>query len=88
MEITYTYEPIKDAGQQFITKRGEIETLVIQTRVLMNGYQGIVFGIRAKQLFIEWETMQSDLEKAITILQTAGDFLNHIYSDINKIYEM
>ena len=77
MEITFV--PIKAAGQQFIVKRGETETLVFQTRTLMSQYQGFLFGIRTKKLYAEWDTMQPDLEKAIATLKKAGDFLNQMY---------
>ena len=71
-------ELIKEAGQQFTSKRLEIEALVFQKRKLMNYYSGS--RIRAK-----WDTIQPDLDKAIVSLQAAGDLLNQFYMDLSEM---
>jgi WXG100 family type VII secretion target len=66
---------VDSTGTQFLSKRGDLEGLVSQSRSMMNGLQGQFTGQRASAIFAEWESMQPNLQAAILTLQQAGDLL-------------
>ncbi len=74
-KITITPGDVVSTGNQFHTKRGDLEGLVSQANSLMNSLQGAFTGQRATRIFGEWADMQPNLTAAVQSLQVAGDLL-------------
>jgi WXG100 family type VII secretion target len=73
------------AGQQFITKSGEVDALVKQAQSLMNNLQGQFKGQRATRINSEWQGMQQQLVNAIQTLQTTGHWLKKAATDFTNV---
>lgn len=80
-EIRINPDQVDSTGNQFSSKRGELEALVAQAQGLMNSLQGVFTGTRATAIFNEWNGMQPNLKNAITTLQSASDLLKRAATD-------
>lgn len=81
VEIRINPDQVESTGNQFQTKRGELESLTSQAQSLMNSLQGVFTGQRATAIFNEWQSMQPNLKNAIQTLQMAGDLLKRAAAD-------
>jgi WXG100 family type VII secretion target len=76
---------VQDVGRQFITKQGELESLLQQARSLMSSLQGAFTGTRATRIFQEWDGMQPNLDGAMRALQAAGELLSRASQDFGAV---
>jgi WXG100 family type VII secretion target len=84
-QIRIDTEQVASTGQQFNSKRGELESLVNQSRSLMNNLQGQFTGRRATAIFNEWQTMQPNLTNAMQTLQQASDLLRRASTEFGQV---
>jgi WXG100 family type VII secretion target len=80
-KIQIDTENVLSTGNQFLSKRADLEALVSQANSLMNSLQGQFTGQRASRIFNEWAEMQPNLQNAIQSLQAAGDLLKKASTD-------
>ena len=76
---------VQNTGNQFNSKRGELEALVSQANNLMNSLQGQFTGQRANAIFGEWNSMQGNLKNAIQTLQAASELLKRAATDFGTV---
>lgn len=84
-QIRIDTEQVASTGQQFNAKRGELESLVNQSRALMNNLQGQFTGRRATAIFGEWDGMQASLTNAMQTLQSASDLLRRASTEFGQV---
>lgn len=79
--IVINPDQVDDTGNQFSTKRGELETLNQQANSLMNNLQGVFRGQRATAIFNDWNAMQPSLKEAVATLEQASTLLKRAAAD-------
>jgi len=74
-QIIFDPDQADNTSSQFITKRGELETLINNAQTLMNNFQAAMKGQRVNAIMSEWNSMYTGLKNGITYLQQTSDLL-------------
>ena len=80
-EIRINPGQVESNGNQFSSKRGELEALVGQANSLMNNLRSAFLGQRATAIYAEWDGMQPQLKNAIQTLEQASMLLKRAAAD-------
>ena len=83
-EIRINPDQVQNAGNQFKTKRGELDALIAQANSLMTSLQGAWTGQRANKTFGQWAEMQPNLKAASATLEAAGELLKAAANDFRS----
>lgn len=83
-QITINTEEVSSASSRFDKERGDLESLLANTRAMMNNLQGQFKGRRAHKVFGAWEEMQPGLNGAVQAMETAGKILKQAAADFSQ----
>jgi WXG100 family type VII secretion target len=83
-QISINTDEVTSAASRFDKERGDLETLLGNTRTLMNNLQGQFKGQRAQKVFGTWQDIQPNLNGAVQALDAAGKLLKQAASDFSQ----
>ena len=84
-QIVVEPQQLADVGNQFQSKRGELETLIQQAKTYVNNLQGAWKGNRATTFFSNYASMEPNLKAAMETLQRTSELLKTASADFAQV---